>query len=67
LSDGPLFAASAGVAELRLSDFKMQELANTAWALARVQRSGVLLFAASARMVEQALDELSEQNLANIV
>ena len=37
--DAQLFAALARAAELRLGDFNMQGLANTAWALATVSQA----------------------------
>ena len=48
LSDCLLFAALARAAERRLSEFKPQELASTAWAFATVNHRDGKLFAALA-------------------
>ena len=62
---GALFAALARVAELCLGDFKVQELANTAWAFATASQQDAQLFAALARAVQLRLDDLKVQELAN--
>ena len=48
-SDAQVFAALARAAELRLSDFNVQALANTAWAFAMAAQSDAELFRALAR------------------
>ena len=63
--DAPLFAALARVAELRLSDFKVQELANTAWAFVTANQSDAQLFAVLARTAEWHLGDFNVQELAN--
>ena len=50
-----MFAALARVGELRLGDFKVQDLANTAWAFATVSQQDAQLFAALARTAELRL------------
>jgi len=47
--DTQLIAALARAAELRLSDFSVQALANTAWAFAMAAQSDAELFRALAR------------------
>ena len=49
--DEQLFKALAKMAEPRLDQCKVQNLANTAWAFAMVGQSGELLFAALATVV----------------
>ena len=62
---GALFAALARVAELRLSDFNVQHLANTAWAFATASQQDAQLFAALARVAELRLGDFKVQHLAN--
>ena len=50
-----MFAALARAAELRLSDFNVQALANTAWAFAMVAQSDAELFRALARAATKRL------------
>ena len=57
----------ARVAELRLGDFSVQELANTAWAFATANQSGAQLFAALARTAALRLGHFNVQNLTNTV
>ena len=64
-SDAQLFAALARTAERRLSDFKVQELANTAWAFVTANQSDAQLFAALARTAEWRLSDFDVQELAN--
>ena len=52
-------------AELRLSDFKVQELANTAWAFATASQQDAQLFAELARAAELRLGDFNVQDLAN--
>jgi len=54
------------MAEQRLDEFKVQGLANMAWAFATVDQQDAQLFHALARMAEQRLDEFKVQNLANM-
>ena len=60
-----LFAVLARTAELRLLDFNVQEIANTAWAFATASQSDALLFAVLARAGEQRLVDFNMQELAN--
>ena len=48
-SDAQVFAALARAAELRLSGFNVQALANTTWAFAMAAQSDAELFRALAR------------------
>ena len=64
-SDAQLFAALARAAERRPGDFKVQELANTAWAFATASQSDAQLFAALARVAEWRLGDFNVQDLAN--
>ena len=52
-------------AELRLGDFNVQELANTAWAFATASQSEAQLFAVLARAAERHLGDFNVQHLAN--
>ena len=55
----------ARAAELRLSDFNVQALANTAWAFAMAAQSDAELFRALARLAELRLGNFNVQGLAN--
>ena len=48
-SDAQVFKALASEAEQRMGDFNPQNLANTAWAFAKVGQSDAQLFRALAR------------------
>ena len=48
-----------------MSDFKSQELANTAWVFATAVQSDAQLFAALARTVEQRVSDFNTQELTN--
>ena len=61
-----LFAALARAAELRLGDFKVQDLANTAWAFATASQQDAPLFAALARAAKLRLCDFEVQGLANL-
>ena len=50
---------------MRLGDFKVQELANAAWAFATASQQDAQLFAALARAAELHLGDFKVQNLAN--
>ena len=52
-------------AEQRMSNFSMQELANTAWAFATASQQDAQLFAALARVAELRLGDFNGQHLAN--
>merc|ERR1712118_253579 len=65
MGDEKLFTALARAAELRVSDFKLQGLANTAWAFVSVNRPDEKLFTALARVAEQRGIEFNAQELAN--
>ena len=56
----------ARAAELRLGDFKVQDLSNTAWAFAMARQQNAQLFAALARMAELRLGDFNVQELTNI-
>ena len=51
--------------EWHVVDFKMQAVANVAWAFAKVGRSNAKLFEALACVVERRAREFQPQNLAN--
>ena len=55
----------ARAVQLRLGHFKVQELANTAWAFATANQSDAQLFAALARAAELYLGDFNVQDLAN--
>ena len=63
--DEQLFKTVARMAERCLDEFNAQELANMAWALAKVGQHDEHLFKALARMEEQRLDKFKAQELAN--
>ena len=48
-----------------MNDFKLQDLANTAWAFATVKQLDEKLFRALAREAERRLNEFKAQELAN--
>ena len=48
-----------------LGDFKVQELANTAWAFATASQQDAQLFAVLASVAELHLGDFNVQNLAN--
>ena len=48
-----------------MSEFKAQNLTNTAWAFAKVKQPDEKLFSALARAAEQLVNELKAQELAN--
>ena len=60
-----LFTVLANEAERRLSEFKPQELANTAWAFATAGKSDASLFRALARAAERCGGDFNAQDLAN--
>ena len=60
-----LVAALATAAEGRLSEFKPQNVANTAWAFATVNYRDEKLFAALASAAERRLNNFHPQNVAN--
>ena len=53
------------MAERRLDQFNTQELANMAWAFAKVGQQDEQLFKALANMAEWRLDQFNAQGLAN--
>ena len=57
--DMQLFTVLAKAANRWIGDFKAQELANTAWAFAKVGWYHMHLFTALARMAEQRLAEFN--------
>ena len=61
-----LFAALARAAERRLSEFRTQNIASTAWAFATMKEPHEKLFAALARAAERGLSEFNGQDIANI-
>ena len=56
--DTQLFAALARAVELRMGDFKVQDLANTAWAFVKAIQQDAKLCAASSRVAELRLGDL---------
>ena len=60
-----LLTALARAAERHLGDFKVQELANAAWAFATANQSDAQLFAALARAVQLRLGDFNVQHLTN--
>ena len=50
--------------ELRLGDFKVQDLANTAWAFATASQQDAQLFAALARVAEPRMSDFKVQDRA---
>ena len=54
------------MAGLRLDQFKAQELANIAWAFAKVSQHDEQLTKGLAKMAERHLDQFNAQNLANM-
>ena len=62
---GLLFTALARAAELLLSEFNAQNLANTAWAFATVKQSDEKLFTVLARAAERQVVDFNEQDFAN--
>ena len=52
-------------ADRHVRDFIAQDLANTAWAFAKIDRSDSLIFAALAKAAEHCMDDFNSQNLAN--
>ena len=54
------------MAKWRLEKFSAQELANTAWAFAKVGQQDEQLFKALAKMAEPRLDQFNVQDLANM-
>jgi len=55
----------ARVAEWRVSDFNMQNLANTAWTFATASQMDTQLFAGLARAAERRVSDFNMQNLGN--
>ena len=58
-------ASASAAAELRMSNFTAQGLANTAWAFAKVGQSDSQLFMAVARAAELEMSNFDMQHLAN--
>merc|ERR1712046_54495 len=63
--DENLFAALAREAELQMSEFDVQSIANTAWAFATLRQLDQKLFAAFARQTELRVSEFKAQGIAN--
>ena len=63
--DQKLATALARAAEHRLGEFNPQELANTAWAFAKLRHLHEKLATALARAAERRVGELNLQDLAN--
>ena len=59
-----LFTALARTAEWCVSDFNVQNLANTAWAFATLGQLAVSLFTALAREAERRVGDFNAQGLA---
>ena len=62
--DEKLFAALAREVELRVSEFNVQDIANTAWAFATLDHWDDKLFAALAREAEMQVSKFNAQNIA---
>ena len=56
----------ARAAERRVGDFNAQNLANTAWAFAKLGQLDAQLFTALAREAERRVGDFNAQNLANM-
>merc|ERR1712216_852999 len=65
LSDDNIFGVSRE-AERRANEFNGQELANTAWAFAKVKLSDEKLFRALAREAERRVSDYNAQEFANM-
>merc|ERR1739848_159988 len=63
--DVRLFDALAEAALLKISSFDEQNLANTAWAFAKVGRDDSRLFDALAEAALRKISSFNDQNLAN--
>ena len=61
--DAQLFMALARIAEQRVSEFNAQDLANTAWAFAKVGQLDASLFAALGRAAECRVGDFNGQGL----
>eukprot|EP00746_Dinoflagellata_sp_MGD_P128798 gnl/MRDRNA2_/MRDRNA2_63085_c0_seq1.p1 gnl/MRDRNA2_/MRDRNA2_63085_c0~~gnl/MRDRNA2_/MRDRNA2_63085_c0_seq1.p1 ORF type:complete len:101 (+),score=22.19 gnl/MRDRNA2_/MRDRNA2_63085_c0_seq1:155-457(+) len=61
-----MMTALARAAELCIDDSDVQNLANLAWAFAKVRQPAELLFAMVARAAERYIPVFTQQNLANI-
>ena len=64
-SDQKLFAALVREAERRMSEFKTQGLANTAWTFAIVKHSDENSFVVLAKATERSVSDFNGQALAN--
>ena len=53
------------MAERRMGEFNMQDLANIAWAFAKAGQPDAQLFMALARMAARCVGEFNAQGLAN--
>ena len=60
-----LFVAIAKTAQVRIDNFKPQELSNTAWAFATLNHDAPSLFDVIARTAQERIDEFIPQELAN--
>ncbi len=65
LSVGVLFEPLARAAEWQMCEFKLQQLANTAWAFATVSLSDEKLLTALARVALRRMSKFNAQDLAN--
>ena len=63
--DEQLFTALAAAAQPRVKDLNSQELATTAWALARVEYKDKQLFTALAAAAQRQMTEFKSQNIGN--
>ena len=60
-----LFGAMSMATERRVSSFKTQELANTAWAFAQAGQLDMQLFMVLARVAEWRVGSFNTQDVAN--
>ena len=65
--DEKLFASWTAAAERRLSEFNVQNVANTAWAFAAANHLDEKLFASQTAAAQRRLSEFNVQNVANMV
>ena len=65
-SDEKLFAALAREVARRVSEFKEQDFANTAWGFATLNQSDEKLFIAFAKEADRRMSEFNVQKLSQL-